>query len=228
MGTKLVRRKGLARSAEDRAQSAEEESTSCALRSAFCALLLALSFSACRSEIKKTVPSPAAPQIRATVITIETTIQPEKKTFTHTIAIAGDKARSLDELDRWRLFDLKANTVTLVDDIAHSYRTEPVARHERAIEATHETKPLQGVNAILWTERAGGYIRQLWIGNHPSIPPGLFSLMTGIQAQGFPLAEHAELPYLNKKLVVDKTVTRIESKDVPASLFEIGRAYTRR
>jgi len=53
-------------------------------------------------------------------------------------------------------------------------------------------------------------------------------MMTGIKLQGFPLAEHAELPYSNKKLVVDKTVTRIESKDVPASLFEIGRAYTRR
>jgi hypothetical protein len=204
MGTKLVRRKGLN-------------------------LILALvAFAGCKAEMKKPVVAAAAPHIRATVITIETKIQPENKSFTHTIVIAADKARSLDELDRWRLFDLKANTVTLVDDVAHSYRTEPVARHEHAIEATRETKPLQGVNAILWTEHAGGYIRQLWIGKHPAIPSQLFSLMTGIQAQGFPLAEHAELPYLNKKLVVDKTVTRIESKDVPASLFEIGRAYTRR
>jgi hypothetical protein len=226
MGTKLVRRKGLSQRAERRAQSADSDSTSCALRSALCALILALLF-ACRAEVKKPAPSPAVPQVRATVITIETKIQPENKTFTHAIVIASDKARSLDELDHWRLFDLKANTVTFVDDIARSYRTEPFARGTRDVHATTETKPLQGVNATLWTAHAGGYAHQLWIGNHPAIPPQLFSMMTGIQAQGFPLAEHAELPYLNKKLVVDKTVTRVESKNVPASLFEIGRGYTR-
>jgi hypothetical protein len=218
MGTKLVRRKGL--KAEGRAQSAERQPKFCALRSALCALILALLF-ACRSEVKKATPPPAGPQIRATVITIETTVQPANRTFTHAIVVAGDKARSLDELDHWRLFDLKANTVTFVDEIARSYRTEPASRPAHPVEATHETKPLQGVNAALWTAHAGGYTHQLWIGNHPAIPPQLFSMMTGIEAQGFPLAEHAELPYLNKKLVVDKTVTRIESKNVPASLFAI-------
>jgi|GEM_PF-5733299 len=202
MGTKLVRRKGLA--------------------------LILLAFAACKAEVKR-APAAAVPQVRATVITIETKIQPDNKTFTHTIVIAGDKARSLEEIDQWRLFDLKANTVTLVDEIAKAYRTQPLApaRDKHDLDATRETKPLQGVNATLWTERKGGYVRQLWIGNHPAIPPQLFSMMSGVPAQGFPLAEHAELPYLNKKLVVDKTVTRIESKNVPASLFAIGRAYTR-
>jgi hypothetical protein len=222
MGTKLVRREGLTRRADGRAQSAERQSKSCALRSALCALILALLFlAACRSEVKKATPLPAVPQVRATVVTIETTVQPENKTFTHAIVIASDKARSLDELDRWRLFDLKANTVTFVDEIGRSYRTEPVSRPAHSVEATREIKPLQGVNATLWTTHTGGYTRQLWIGNHPAIPPRLFSMMTGIETQGFPLAEHAELPYLNKKLVVDKTVTRIESKNVPASLFVI-------
>ena len=170
----------------------------------------------------------AVPQVRATVITIETKIQPANRTFTHSIVIAGDKARSLDELDRWRLFDLKANTVTVVDEIAKSYRTQPIAAGENDFRAANETKPLQGVNATLWTTSKGGYVRQLWIASHPAIPPTLFSMMSGIKAAGFPLAEHAELPYLNKKLVVDKTVTRIESKDVPASLFAIAPAYTRR
>jgi hypothetical protein len=197
MGTKLVRRKGLS-------------------------LILALvAFAGCKAEVKKPAAVAAVPQVRATVITIETKVQPANKTFTHAIVIAGDKARSLDELDHWRLFDLKANTVTFVDDIARSCRTEPVSRPAHQVEATRETKPLQGVNATLFTAHTGGYIRQLWIGNHPAIPPRLFSMMTGIETQGFPLAEHAELPYLNKKLVVDKTVTRIESKDVPASLFVI-------
>jgi hypothetical protein len=206
MGTKLVRRKGLT-------------------------LILALAaFAGCKAEVKKPVVSVAVPQVRATVITIETKVQPDNKTFTHSIVIAGDKARSLDELDHWRLFDLKANTIAFVDDIGKSYRIAPFAPGKRMedIEATRETKPLQGVVATLWTARIGGYSRQLWIGSHPAIPPQLFSMMTGIKAQGFPLADHAELPFSNKKLVVDKVVTRIESKDVPASLFEIGRAYTRR
>ena len=194
-------------------------------------LILALAaFAGCKAEVKKPAVAAAVPQVRATVITIETKVQPENKTFTHAIVIAGDKARSLDELDHWRLFDLKTNTITFVDDIAKSYRIEPFAPGKRMeeIEATRQTEPLQGVVATLWTARIGGYGRQLWIGNHPAIPAQLFSMMTGINAQGFPLADHAELPYSNKKLVVDKVVTRIESKDVPASLFEIGRAYTRR
>jgi hypothetical protein len=189
--------------------------------------LALLAFAACKAEVKRAA-APAVPQVRATVITIETTVQPANKTFTHSIVIAGDKARSLDEIDRWRLFDLKANTVTVVDEIGKAYRTEPFQPGNNAFHTTTETKPLQGVNATLWTTSKGGYVRQLWIGSHPAIPPALFSMMSGIKATGFPLAEHAELPYLNKKLVVDKTVTRIESKNVPASLFAIAPAYTRR
>jgi hypothetical protein len=227
MGTKLVRRKGLIQRGERRRESGEKKAKLSALRSPASALILALSLVACRSEIKHVAP-PAVPQVRATVITIETKIQPDDKTFTHSIVIAGDKARSLDELDQWRLFDLKANTVTFVDEIANSVRTEPFAPRDSVLHATRETRPLQGVSATLWTESKGGYVRQLWIGNHPAIPPALFSMMSGIKAPGFPLAEHAELPYLNKKLVVDKTVTRIESKNVPASLFVTRPAANRR
>lgn len=200
MGTKLVRRKGL--------------------------ILVLLAFAACKAEVKR-APAPAVPQVRATVITIETKIRPENKTYTHSIVIAGEKARSLDEVDHWRLFDLKASTVTFVDEIAKSYRIEAFVPGKTGLQAGKETKPLQGINATLWTERKGGYVHQLWIGSHPAVPPHLFSMMSGIKAEGFPLAEHAELPYLDKKLVVDKTVTRIESKNVPASLFVVAPAYTR-
>jgi len=237
---------------------------SCALRAAHCALIATLLIlAACKPQITKhpPTPAPAVPQIRATVVTIETRTQPDNKTFTHTIVIAGDKARSLDEVDHWRLFDLKSNEVTFVDDIAKSYRvasrqslleerkktmSEPLPDGipRATIGATRESKVLQGVNATLWTVRAGAYVRELWIGEHPAIPPNLFSLMAAsdqpstplapmmravddalIASHGFPLAEHAELPYLNKKLVVDKSVTKIESKNVDASLFDT-RGYT--
>jgi len=69
MGTKLVRRKGLI-------------------------LILALAaFAGCKAEVKKPAVAIAVPQVRATVITIETKVQPDNKTFTHSIVIAGDKAR---------------------------------------------------------------------------------------------------------------------------------------
>ena len=47
-----------------------------------------------------------------------------------------------------------------------------------------------------------------------------------MEVQGFPLADHAELPYENKKIVVDNTVIKVERKDVPASLFSVGNRYT--
>ena len=217
MGTKLVRREGLTLA------------------------LALLALAACKQEVRKTAaPAPTVPQVRATVITIETKIQPDNKTFTHTIVIAGDRARSLDETDRWRLFDLKANRVTFVDEIAKTVRTEevkPATAQDTAphitFESTNDSKALLGVPARRCVIRAGGYAHELWMGAHPAIPSQLFAMMLATErplgdadrallaTRGFPLAEHAELPYLNKKLVVDKTVMNVESKNVPASLFEI-------
>jgi len=45
-----------------------------------------------------------------TVVTIQTTIQPANKTYTHTLVIANDRARSSDEVDEWRLFDFREKT----------------------------------------------------------------------------------------------------------------------
>jgi hypothetical protein len=263
MGTKLVRREGLSGQLAARSAQRRNRVLSCALRAAHCALIPLIILTACKPQVTKRPPTtaPPAPQIRATVITIETKIQPDNKTFTHTIVIAGDKARSLDEVDHWRLFDLKSNEVTFIDDIAKSYRvaslkslleerkktmSEPLPDgiSRATIAATRESKVLQGVNATLWTVRAGGYIRELWIGQQPAIPPNLFSMMVAsdqpstplapmmravddalLASHGFPLVEHAELPYLNKKLVVDKTVTKIESKNVAASLLAVPSTF---
>jgi hypothetical protein len=223
-------------------------------------ILLVAALAACKSEVKKAADR-AAPQVRATVVTIQTTLQPEKKTFTHTIAIAGDRARSMGDTDQWRLFDLKTNTVTFVDDITKTYHIEPlqalIAEHQRALEqplpggtpravmtATHETKPLQGTNATRWTIRVGGYTRDLWIGAPPPIPPQLFAMMTAsdvpsstlapmmksvdaalLAMRGFPLADHAELPYGNRKIVIDRTVVNIETQNVPASTFNVPAGF---
>lgn len=220
------------------------------------AILLTAALAACKSPAKQTATA-AAPQVSATVITIQTTLEPEKKTFTHTVAIAGDRARSMGDTDQWRLFDLKANTVTFVDDITKTYRTEPLQslleKRQRAlaqpllegtpravITQTRETKAIQGTPATRWTIRAGSYTRALWIGAPPAVPPQLFAMMIAsdppasglapmmkavdaalVAMHGFPLADHAELPYGNKKIVVDQQVVKIETQNVPASTFNV-------
>src|SRR5205085_8023047 len=82
----------------------------------------------------KPTPPPAAkqaapgPRTRATVVTIQTTIQPGNKTTSHTLVIANGRARSSDELDSWRLFDLANGRVTFVSDVEKTYRTVPLAQ----------------------------------------------------------------------------------------------------
>lgn len=206
-----------------------------------------------------TKPAAAAPRTRATVITIETTIQPGNKTTSHTLVIAGGRARSGDELDSWRLFDLANGRVTFVDDVARTYRTVSSAQLEKdrrsildgtvpaelpraQIAATNATKTLQGVAAAQSVVKLGGYTHELWIGQHPLIPPRLYAMMVAsdpaplapvmksvdealMTVSGFPLAEHSELVYGKKKLTVDKQVVKIEQRDVPAGLLNVSGDY---
>jgi hypothetical protein len=226
-------------------------------------LALALTF-ACNKQPAQTPSAPKknGPAIRATVITIQTTIQPANKTYSHEIVIANNLARSTDEADQWRLFDFAQKRVTYVDDIAHTIRVQSfadaIAARRAAIArpvpdgmpraqfvVTNAQKTLQGVATKQSLIRLGAYQRELWIGSHPLIPHGLFAILqasepassplTGItrsadealmEVQGFPLADHAELPYENKKMVVDHTVTKIEQRDVPATLLAVNNAYS--
>jgi len=213
-------------------------------------------------------PAPATPvakknepTIRATVVTIQTTIQPGNKTYSHEIVIANNRARSTDEADQWRLFDFAQKQVTFVDDVAHTVRVQSFAdaiASRRAAVAhpvpdgmpraqftvTNAQKTLQGVATKQSVIRLGNYQRELWIGSHPLIPRGLFAMLQAsepassplagitraadealLEVQGFPLADHAELPYENKKIVVDNVVTKIEQRDVPTELLTVTSKY---
>ena len=100
------------------------------------------------------------------------------------------------------------------------------------------------MNAAQTIIRAGAYVRELWIGSHPAIPPGLFSMIVAsdpgqselapvmrnvdaalLGVRGFPLAEHAELPYLNEKLAIDNSVVAIQTKNVPEAFLEVPPRY---
>ena len=171
------------------------------------ALLLSIAILiGCQSDAPQTAATKAAgPSLRATVVTIRTTMKPEERTFTQTVVIAGDHARDTSERDVWRLYDTKANTVTFVDDIAKTYRTESLQKliaQRRA--ATKDAlpsylprakvvrpgtkKPLQGATAELLAIESGAYTRELWLAEHPSIPRGLFAMMYASDAPTPPLA----------------------------------------
>jgi hypothetical protein len=176
------------------------------------------------------------PTVPATVITIRTILLPQNKTIMHSIVMANGHARSDDELDRWRLFNLEDNSITYVDDLAKTYYTmkangAPASagtdRLTPVLQATGAKRVMFGVQASQYLIRMGGYQRELWIGAPPSVPEQLFGMMNAEfeSLRGFPLVDHAELPYGTSKLVIDRSVMKIEQKDVPLSLLNIGNDY---
>jgi hypothetical protein len=213
---------------------------------------------------KQQPAGPAAatgPQVRATVVTIRTITEPGHHTLTHTVVIVGDRARSTGEHDVWRLYDVKAKTVTFVDDVAATVRTESLAAllesrrttlaaalpthypHAK-LEVTGKKQPLQGVTATQSVITTGAYRRELWLGEHPAIPKGLFAMMQAsdppatplapmlrpvdealLATRGFPLLDKAELPYGNKKMLVEHTVVSIAQQNVAAALLAVPKAY---
>jgi hypothetical protein len=184
-------------------------------------------------------------------VTIRTTIEPDKKTYTHAIVIANGVARSTSELDQWRLFDTKAKSVTFVDDIAKTTRTESfesLLKSHRAKLA--EPIPLHYPRARVTRNTAGllievgNYRRELKLTEHRAIPSELFAMMiasdsassplapmmraaddalTGTRA--FPMLDHSEMPYGDKKRVVDRAVISVAQRNVPASMLRAPAGY---
>ena len=111
---------------------------------------------------------------------------------------------------------------------------------------TGAQKTLQGVLARQSVIHLGAYRRELWIASHPLVPEGLFAMLQAsepvsspldgvmravdaalLEVKGFPIEDHAELPYENQVLVVDNTVVKIEQRDVPASWLNVRSDYKR-
>ncbi|HYI07427.1 MAG TPA: hypothetical protein VEK57_00025 [Thermoanaerobaculia bacterium] len=176
-------------------------------RPAFLAVLLCVLLG---TACKKPAPQPgkpaaAGPQVRATVVTLKTTLQPGDKTFTRTLVIAGKRARNTGEQDVWHFYDTEANTITFVDDVAKTFRTEPlasIARQRRTslarslpshypeltLKRTGKKRSIQNVTAEQSVIEAGAYKRELWLADHPAIPRTLFALMHAAEGPVGPLA----------------------------------------
>jgi hypothetical protein len=225
------------------------------------ALALTLACATCKRETPKPSAPVAGPTVRATVITLRTTIEPGKRSLLHTIVVAGDRARSTAEHDTWRLFDTKAKTVTIVDEIDRTIRTETLDSIEKKREAamkgglpagypavtiqiTDERRPILGVTARKSVIESGAYRRELWLGEHAAIPERLFAMMQSAEVpssplapmlrrvdevlrevKGFPLVDHSEVPYGDKKLVVDRSVLSVTQHDVPQTMLAIPAQY---
>ena len=221
-----------------------------------------LLLAACKEPAKQ-APQPAAargPLLRATVVDIKTTVQPSKRTSTHSIAIGGGVARSLAETQTWHLYDINHGRVVLIDDVERTFRSDalPSLLQRRRTQLTddvelsvpraeyvlsNESRTILGIPARQSTVRMGEYMRQMWIATHPQIPPQLFSMLHAsedpsplaplarnaeealLSLRGFPLEEHAEIPYGKNKLVIDRVVTAVRQQELPASLFQIPSGY---
>lgn len=224
-------------------------------------IVFALVLAACKEPPRPASKPAAGPQVRATVVTIRTTLLPEKRTLFHAIVIAGDRVRATNEHDQWRLFDVKADKVTFVDDVARTVRTMPVQsllRNRRVATAstlpshypqvrftrTDERRPMHGVTAQRQILEAGAWRRELWMAEHPAIPQRLFALMLAsepastplapmmresdaalLDATGFPLLDSSEVAFGNQKMSVQRSVVKIEQKDVPESLVTPPKDY---
>ena len=141
----------------------------------------------------------------------------------------------------YRVFPL----AELVGTRRAQHRREAIPAHPRAeYRVTDERENILGLSARRALVRMGKYERELWFATHPRIPANLFALMQasdrrpsafnqiardvdeGLMAvRGFPLADHAELPYGKEMLVVDRNVVSVEQRNVPSSLLEIPRKY---
>jgi hypothetical protein len=156
---------------------------------------------ACKPAPKPVKPG-AGPQVNATVVSIRMTIG--KQVTNHEIVIANGRARNTVEQDVWRLYDLKARTVTFVDDIDRTVRVEPLpsllAKRQKLMAGvlpSHfptakltrgETKAILGVPAQQHRIEAGAYRRELWLARHRAIPDDLFVMMIASDTPSSPAA----------------------------------------
>src|SRR5687768_4124090 len=95
----------------------EDEVRVMSRRAAYCYLTLCVlvMLAMCRKSPSAAFKAVTTEQMRATVVTIKTTLQPSNRTTTHTILVGPEIARSTDEAGTWRLYDFKQNRIIFVD-----------------------------------------------------------------------------------------------------------------
>lgn len=178
---------------------------------------LATVIASCDEPPEPSPPPPANGQISATVASFRVTATPGGAETVEQIAVANNLIRFPDETGRWRLFDIEAGNVTIVDEISREVERRsfdevldelrsasrqasrgPVA----AITGTGDIETIAGFEAerfLVTIEE--GYERELWISSRPLFHSDLFLLR--MATDSFP-AEN--LPVLRRVIsLIDET-----------------------
>lgn len=138
-------------------------------------------------------PSRTGPTVEARVLTIRESHHPPTRAFLSPIVVWGSKVRIGTDLENWRLFDLEAQTVTWVDEIAGTYRTvsaeDLLNRRQRQLRAavpggiplleggpTGRAFEVEGIGAEQWLVKLGGYEREIWLTKEPLVGKGFFRM----------------------------------------------------
>ena len=191
-------------------------------------LLIVLAIcAACKPAPKQETRSGAGPQTAATVVTVRTTVG--QQVTSHAVVIANGRARSTGERDVWRLYDTKADTVTFVDDVDRTYRTEPLgailqkrrrvmasalpSHYPRSKVSRNGTKAILGLPAQELLIELGAYRRELWIARHPAIPDELFSMMVASDPPSSPIA--SMMAQVDEQLLFARGFPLVDRSEVP-------------
>jgi hypothetical protein len=152
-----------------------------------------------------------------------------------------DRVAFVDDYDKTYRYETIRSLVERRRDAADDAFIDKIPLAE--FSKTGATRAILGLNATQSVVRLGAYQRELWFASHPQIPPGLFALMHAsetpsadapmakkvdeglLAARGFPLLDHSELPFANRRIVIDRSVVSVERRNVPETLLQIPAGY---
>lgn len=144
-------------------------------------------------------------RVRARVLSIRTNMSGRPHGFRHLVIYANNRVRIGNEVDSWRLFDLAARTVTTVDDVKRTYKTESlstvVRKHRQLlatpipdlikpaeIEIVPQPESWNNIPIRRYRIRVGGYRRELWMSTTIIIPEPFWVLYLATEPLDGPYA----------------------------------------
>lgn len=166
------------------------------------------------------------PSVDGRIVAVQSTLPDTNRVIQHEVVEANGLVRSTDEVDRWRLIDVKGSKVIFVDDIAATQREMSLAelreRKQRLSQGsipswypqpvfrkTGEARTILGREADQYILQVGGFTRELWISREPLLGADYMALRFGSDEPGGPapaaLARiHLELMELQGFPLIDR------------------------
>jgi hypothetical protein len=112
------------------------------------------------------------------------------------------------------------------------------------IERLTDTRTFGGYTASGYVVTSGAYRREMWLSHRTIIAPEFLTLYiasmplaedyAGVMStplfeltrlQGFPVHERSEMTVRDRQMIIERTLVRVEERDVPAPWFEIPPDY---